>query len=113
MHVITKHILLLTGAVLITLSSLTYIRYTPTPVGNICEKTPTNPHGSCYENLPQGGFPFSYLKDDGFISAPGRLGAEDRLDFFAFIVDLIFFYTLLYLTIHLGQKCRCASKHKH
>ena len=60
-------------------------------VGTECEKIATNPLGHCYEQLPAGGFPSSYLVDQGGVSVVGKLGPEDLFLLDMFLYNLMFY----------------------
>lgn len=72
-----------------TVISVNYERFNPTVTGNMCG-------GPCYEDLPAGGFPFSYLYDNGGVSVMGTLSIyEDHFYLIWFLADVVF-YLLLY-----------------
>lgn len=84
-----------------TITSLKYERSNPTVIGNVCTATSDNPRGFCFEDLPAGGFPFSYLYDAGGVSVMGSLDfIEDDFYLIWFIADIAFYF-LLFLTIFL------------
>jgi hypothetical protein len=85
----------------LTLSSVFYIRYVPTVVGNLC-----GPNGNefCYEPLPRAGFPFSYWIDVGGISVEGELGIDDDISVLAFGGDLLFFALVGFIIERLIRK---------
>ena len=86
-------------AVLSAVLSIKYERNHPTVIGNVCQTSPENPKGLCYENLPAAGFPFSYLYDQGGVSVMGTLDiAEDNFYFTWFIADIILYF-ISYLII--------------
>jgi len=67
--------------------SVVFHRHTQSAVGNLCEQTTDNPHGTCFQNLPSGGWPFPYLHDAAGTSVIGKLGPEDRFEPVWFLVD--------------------------
>lgn len=87
-------------ALIMTLVSVNYHRHFKGIVGNMCEETAANPSGFCYEMLPQGGFPFSYLYDDPSTSIVGKLGVADLDNFVTgwFLLDVFTFYLILNIT---------------
>lgn len=58
-------------------------------VGNVCDATPVNPDGLCYDLLPRGGWPFSFLADSPSTSVRGVLGPEDTFDPTGFLLDAV------------------------
>lgn len=68
--------------------SILYIRPYKGVIGNLCEITADNPSGYCYEMLPSGGFPFTFMWDNGGVSVVGRLSLiEDRFVFAPFLAN--------------------------
>ena len=103
----TKKILMVLGilmlAFLSTIMSITHLRTNPTVIGNLCDVTDNNPNGFCYKDLPAGGFPFSYLYDNGGVSVIGALGIEDEFVPSLFVINIIS-YIVFYLVIYLSWK---------
>src|SRR3989339_1168924 len=96
-----KKILIILGIItlsfLATMASIKYERTHPTVTGNVCDASPNNPRGLCYEDLPAGGFPFSYLYDSGGVSVMGTLGIEDHFYIGWFIADIAFYFVIFCL----------------
>lgn len=90
---------ILFAAMIMTAASLSYLRFNPTVVGNLCKQTADNPIGYCYEPRPAGGFPLSYLYDRGGVSVEERLGPEDTFVGWRALVDLLFFIVGLRLSL--------------
>lgn len=89
----------------LTLLSARYTKSYRGIVGNMCQVTEENPHGWCYEDLPMGGFPFGYLKDDPGTSVVGRLSFfEDYLFLDIFFLDWVFYLFILAITYYLYNK---------
>jgi len=92
----------LLGMVL-TIASVSYQKTYLGVVGNLCQITTDNPSGLCYEPLPAGGFPLSYLYDRGGISVVGQLGPEDNFHLLPFIINMAI-YSLSVFVIFLSYK---------
>ena len=76
-------------------------------VGNVCEVTIENPRGWCYENLPMGGFPFIYLKDDPSTSVVGHLSfVEDEVFLDKFFLDWWFYLIVSTILYYLYNRVR-------
>ena len=98
MRKIGIQIIFIVVAFVATMFSSYYEQSFPDIVGNECPKTKHNESGFCYELLPKGGFPVSYLYDNSGTSVVGSLSfIEDTFYPQWFLVDLIFFYALLNL----------------
>jgi hypothetical protein len=69
-------------------------RPVPTAVGNMCDPAGDNPSGLCFERLPAGGWPFSFVYDDPGTSIVGRLGPEDDVRPGRFLLDAAIFAIL-------------------
>lgn len=56
--------------------------------------------------LPRGGFPFSYAFDIGEHSVPGVLSLieGDHFEFLPFLLDLIFYWIVIFLIIKIVRK---------
>ena len=82
----------LTGAY----SSILYTRPFKGIVGNLCDKTSENPMGDCYEMLPSGGFPFTFMWDNAGVSVVGRLSLiEDKFVLYPFLANWVFYFVLI------------------
>lgn len=88
----------------VTVVSYKYERQHSVVVGNICEKSDVNPNGLCYENLPSGGFPFSYIDDSSATSGIENLGPEDNIQIDYFILDMVFYGMILFLLKLIHQR---------
>jgi len=96
-------------ALIITIISGSFEREYMGVVGNLCEKTPTNPIGYCYEKLPQKGFPIAYIRDNGQISVPGKLGYEDcKLSrcIPAYLTNWLIFFFIIYFLFSFIKKVK-------
>ncbi len=90
---------------LATLVSVKYERAFRGVVGNVCDVSVDNPHGFCYEDLPRGGFPFSYLFDQGGVQGEGILeGVDDTFKTGWFIADFIFYFIIFLLIVLVRKK---------
>jgi len=92
--------LLLVLSALTAYWSILYIRPYKGVIGNLCEVTLENPGGYCYEMLPSGGFPFTFMWDRGGVSVVGTLSwIEDRFELAPYLANFGFYlliYTVLY-----------------
>ena len=79
--------------------SILYIRPYKGVIGNLCERTPENPYGDCYDMLPSGGFPFTFMWDRGGVSVVGTLSwIEDRFELAPYLANFGF-YLIIYLIL--------------
>jgi hypothetical protein len=76
-----------------TAVSIKYERFHPGVTGNGCD----TPRGLCYEDLPAGGFPFTYIYDRGDVSVIGKLGLEDNFYTGWFIADVTSYFITFFL----------------
>jgi len=83
---------------LAAIGSFKYERTHPSVTGNVCDASVNNPRGLCYENLPVGGFPFSYLFDIGGVTGQGHLEIFDDFKTEWFIADVVFYAMFFSLT---------------
>lgn len=94
-----RFVLLLIVSALTGYWSILYIRPYKGLVGNLCEQTAENPHGGCYDMLPSGGFPFTFMWDNGGVSVVGTLSwLEDTFVLGPYLANLGFYlviYTIL------------------
>ena len=80
--------------------SVLYIRPYKGIVGNLCDRTDENPMGYCYEMLPSGGFPFTFLWDDGGVSVVGKLTLlEDKIGFLPFLANWSIYFAIIYFSV--------------
>ena len=62
-------------------------------VGNLCERTDNNPYGYCYDDLPQGGFPLVFMRDNPGSSVVGKLSiVEDNFIERNFLLNYLFYF---------------------
>jgi hypothetical protein len=89
---IMKFMAVLSSALVLTLGSLGYQRsYVPHP----CPAVIPNDYGLCDVVLPRGGYPLSYVYDLQDISVQGALGPEDDWRLSPFLLNVMFYVTLL------------------
>lgn len=96
------------GGVLLLLSlscfaaywSILYIRPYRGITGNLCKVTPESPYGDCYEMLPSGGFPFTFMWDNGGVSVVGSLSwIEDTFVLQPFLMNWAFYFIVFAISI--------------
>lgn len=79
--------------------SILYIRPYKGVIGNLCERTADNPYGYCYEMLPSGGFPFTFMWDRGGVSVVGSLSwIEDTFVLEPFLANWAI-YLIIYIAV--------------
>lgn len=95
-----RFVLLLSVSAFTAYWSILYIRPYKGVIGNVCDKTPANPGGDCYDMLPSGGFPFTFMWDQGGVSVVGTLSwLEDTFVLGPYLANLGFYlviYTILF-----------------
>lgn len=109
MRLVKRFMLLLVLSALTAYWSILYIRPYKGIIGNLCERTPENPSGYCYEMLPSGGFPFTFLRDNGGVSVVGSLSLmEDTFVLAPYLANwgiyFIFFSVGLWVSSKLRHK---------
>jgi hypothetical protein len=60
-------------------------------VGSLCAPAGDDPSGMCFQRLPAGGWPFSFLYDNPGTSVLGQLGPEDDFKPGWFLLDAAIF----------------------
>lgn len=103
MRWVKRSLLLLVLSALTAYWSILYIRPYKGLVGNLCEQTRDNPSGGCYDMLPSGGFPFTFMWDQGGVSVVGTLSwIEDRFELAPYLANFGFYllgYSLIWIFI--------------
>lgn len=75
--------------------SVLYVRPYKGVVGNLCDRVDENPMGYCYEMLPSGGFPFTFMWDNGGVSVVGRLSfIEDEIQLLPFLANWAVYFVV-------------------
>ncbi len=91
-----KKILIVIGILLLSfLAAIVSVKYERTysgVTGNVCDVSTGNPRGLCYQNLPRGGFPFSYLFDNGGITGQGHFEMFDTIKVGWLVADIAFYF---------------------
>lgn len=90
-----------------SLLSVSYKKNEPVAMGNLCAQTEYNQKGLCFDLLPAGGFPVTYLYSHGGVSTPNNLGfLEDDFRLWLFLVNTGIYYQLIAFVISLFIKIR-------
>ena len=75
--------------------SILYIRPYKGVIGNLCKVTAENPYGDCYDMLPSGGFPFTFMWDAGYTSVVGKLSMiEDTFGLLPYLGNFVFYLVI-------------------